>query len=700
MRIIQCRGYTTAIQMLDVADKAQPRWLRLNWRSLSFESVASHSAKYRPDIDGLRALAVLAVVFYHAGFSPFRGGFVGVDIFYVISGYLITSLLAKDLLQGKFSIVSFYERRMRRIFPALFAVMFSCTAVALVLLDPTEMASFGRQMRAATLFVSNIYFWRNAQPLGYFDSTVRVQPLLHTWSLSVEEQFYVLFPLTLFLLFRWARRRVGLWLLLLTIASFALNLWTTSHRPVFAFYWFPPRAWELLIGALLALKILSPLSNRALREAAGLLGLGLIAASIFLPIENLPFPGYIVVLPCLGTWLVIYAGEAGPSITRTALSFRPLVFVGTISYSLYLWHWPIIVFGRHQPFHSKHYLEIFISFVLAFLSFEYIERPFRGTNSLFTRRQVFAFGAGVSALTAAFGFAAVLSQGLPQRYDARTRQLVFDNLAQVNNFDPSCGNWKNEVHSLADIKFCNLGDGLPHKIMFWGDSHVEQLYPAIQQLYASGGLNNRGVVFAIENGCLPDEHLNNTAADYHCDAFARFAMQRALQADIQTVYIGFSTWWARLDYNHCAVVDGTCGAPLVKEDLRRAFLADLAAEISLLRGQGKNVIVSLPFPVYDRDIPGLEISNAVFGNFGLTQTPVDLNSPSLREEIRAVALQTGADTFDPTESLCPGQRCLTERNGVSLYRDRDHLTRTGVPLLKNELKDVLTRPPAHQAGST
>ena len=181
-------------------------------------------------------VAVLAVLFFHTGFKAFRRGYVGVDIFYVISGYLITSLLAEDLRNERFSLISFYERRMRRIFPALFTVLFICIVASSILLDPAEMVGFGKSLLTTTFFFSNFYFWHSAEPAGYFD-TVNTPPLRHTWSLSVEEQFYLLFPLTLFLLFRWARSRVHLWLLGLIIMSFVLNLWATEHQPIVAFYW-------------------------------------------------------------------------------------------------------------------------------------------------------------------------------------------------------------------------------------------------------------------------------------------------------------------------------------------------------------------------------------------------------------------------------------------------------------------------------
>jgi peptidoglycan/LPS O-acetylase OafA/YrhL len=670
---------------------------RSRWIRISFESIASRSAKYRPDVDGLRAVAVLAVLFFHAGFAPFRGGFVGVDIFYVISGYLITSILAKDLTERKFSLVAFYERRMRRIFPALFTVLFFCIVAGAVLFDPSEMTTFGKALATTTLFVSNFYFWHSAHPLGYFDNAVSSQALLHTWSLSVEEQFYLFFPVTLFLLYRWTKGRVNVWLIVLTAVSFAMNIWATQHRPVVAFYWIMPRAWELLAGALLAMKVVPRLGNRIAREFAGLLGLGMIIAAVNLPIRSASFPGYIVLLPCVGTWLVIYAGEGGRCFVRTLLSFRPLVFIGVISYSLYLWHWPIIVFSRHLPIRIPDKAEIpFVlvsSVLLAFLSFEYIERPFRGGSSPFSRKQIFAFGFAASIVTVIFGFAAYRSLGLPGRYDPLTRQLVASNLERRDEFDGSCSNFKTEVHSLADIKFCSLGGQSPHKIMFWGDSHVEQLYPAIKQLYNDGELQDHGVIEAIGSGCLPDEHLNNVnEVGFHCDSFSRFAMLRAQKSDIDTVFLGFSTWMTLREQMTCVSFEERCvTAPLSGEELRRRFLADLSDEIRTLHGSGKRVIVSLPFPIYDRRIPELEISNAVFGRFGLSETAKEVTSQSFQEESRAAIVNAGAEVFDPRLSLCQGRDCLNEVGGVSIYMDSNHLAASQVGILRSNLREVLQR---------
>jgi peptidoglycan/LPS O-acetylase OafA/YrhL len=679
---------TSAIQ--ERPDRSRPTGAHL-----SFESVASRSDRYRPDVDGLRAVAVLAVVLYHLEISAFPNGYVGVDVFYVISGYLITSLISKDLAAGHFSVVSFYERRMRRIFPALFTVLFFCCLGATVLFIPPEMTQFGKSLFATTLFLSNFYFWRSAKPLGYFDAGVKSQPLLHTWSLAVEEQFYLVFPITLFLLFRWAKTRAKAWLIFLSAASFALNLWMTQHKPITAFYSSVPRAWELLIGALLAMNAIPILRSRILREFTAMLGLAMILGAITLPIRGVQFRGTFVLLPTAGTWLVIYAGQAGSSFVGRFLSLRPVTFVGIISYSLYLWHWPIIVFSKHLPFRLSNAPEIvtvlFSSVLLAFLSFEFIERPFRGSGSLFSRKQIFALGCAASVASAVLGFVLVRSQGLPERYDAGTRQLIDSNLKRADDFDPSCGNWGKDIRSASDIKFCNLGGQFPRKILFFGDSYVEQLLPAIRQLSNSGELQDHGVVTAFNPGCLPDEHLNyRVSPGYHCDSFAKYVLLRAQEKDIDVVFLGYSNWWTRRDDRFCVTDDGKC-EPLSRDALRQRFLSDLSEEIRTLQIGGKRVIISLPFPEYKDRIPDLEISNAVFGRFGLAEAPREHDLLSLRLEIKQIALQTGAEIFDPRQSICPRDQCVTAIDGVSIYKDDGHLAGSGVEILASNLRNTVQR---------
>ncbi|MEO1020870.1 MAG: acyltransferase, partial [Pseudomonadota bacterium] len=326
---------------------------------------------YRPDIDGLRALAVLAVVFYHAGFDIVGGGFVGVDVFFVISGYLITSIIMKDIQSADgFSIAKFYERRARRIFPALFAVIFASSIAAFFILTPLELDRFARSAIAATLFVSNIFF---RYQTGYFAGDADEQPLLHTWSLAVEEQFYIFFPLFLMFVHRFLPRRISLLVLLVAIVSLAMALVGIRFSTAAAFYLAPPRAWELMLGALLALGAVPTLRWRLGRELVAIVGLAAIAWSVTRFDEATIFPGFAALLPTFGTAALIWAGMGpGTSLVNRLLSQKPLVFVGLISYSLYLWHWPLIVFHEfsvaHRPSPRELLVILAISFVLAIIS--------------------------------------------------------------------------------------------------------------------------------------------------------------------------------------------------------------------------------------------------------------------------------------------------------------------------------------------
>jgi peptidoglycan/LPS O-acetylase OafA/YrhL len=662
----------------------------------SFESVAGHSSNYRADVDGLRAIAVSAVVLYHLGVRAFPYGYIGVDVFYVISGYLITSLIARDLGQGKFSIISFYDRRVRRIFPALFVVLLFCCLAAAILFIPSEMLPFGKALLSTSLFASNLYFWHSATPLGYFDTGISKQPLLHTWSLAVEEQFYVLFPLLFALMFRWAKKLTPALLLLIAIGSFALNLWMTWRKPIAAFYWSPPRAWELLIGALLALNCLPVLRNRIVRELAALAGFFMILGAVCCPLHDLPFPGVFVLLPCIGTWLVIFAGAGDSSIVGRFLSLRPVTFIGVISYSLYLWHWPIIVFSKHLPFRLTENAEIFtallLSVLLAFLSFEFVERPFRGSGSRFSQRHIFTFGCLATMAALIVATLIVHSQGLPERYSSHTQQLIAANVERMDDLDTSCANWGIPIRTFDDIKFCNLGPESTHKILLFGDSYVEQLYPLARQLFDARELLGHGVVTAFDPGCLPDPHLNYVfKPGYHCDSFARFTLLRAQQNDVDVVFIGFSNWWTRMDDQFCVTNGETCQGLLSREALRSRFFADLADEIRSLQLLGKRVIVTLPFPEYEDSIPELDISNAIFGSWGLAESPREIDLRLLRGEVQDFASRAGVETFDPRVALCPRDLCISSTNGVSIYKDDGHLAGKGVPILATSLQETFRR---------
>lgn len=351
--------------------------------------------KYRAEIDGLRAVAVIPVILFHAGFELFNGGFVGVDVFFVISGYLITTILVNDIESGRFSIVNFYERRARRILPALSFVMLACIPFAWMWMTPGQMKDFSQSLVAVSLFSSNILFWLKS---GYFDTASEEKPLLHTWSLAVEEQYYVLFPIFLFLAWRFGKNRVFWMIVLLAALSLALSEWGWRNKTSANFYLAPMRAWELFAGSIAAFAV----HRRGVQanNALSLLGLAAIAFAIFAYDETTPFPSVYALIPVGGVvLLVLYGGKE--TLAAKLLSTRICVGIGLISYSAYLWHQPLFAFARmptleHPPLYVMGALSV-VSLCLAIVSWKYVEQPFRDRRKI-TRPQIFRCSA--AAITA------------------------------------------------------------------------------------------------------------------------------------------------------------------------------------------------------------------------------------------------------------------------------------------------------------
>ncbi|MCP4923786.1 MAG: acyltransferase, partial [bacterium] len=345
--------------------------------------------RYRPEIDGLRALAVLPVLFYHAGIPGFSGGFVGVDVFFVISGYLITSIILKEIEAGTFTLSHFWERRARRILPALFTVIISCFIAGWFFLLPGDYKELGDSALAQSFFVSNVFFWRK---VGYFATAAETKPLLHTWSLSVEEQFYIFFPLLLLVFSKFCSRKNLLKFVMAgLVLSLTLCIWIQHSKIAFelspiwfdnagaAFYLLPTRMWELLIGAALTFSPIALNFNR--RATFGVFGIfGILTAIVFYNDQTI-FPGYTALLPCMGAALILWSNERKVNIVGRFLSLKPLNFIGKISYSLYLWHWPLLAFPQYWLDRKLSILEaclaLTITFFLSILSLKYIEMPFR-----------------------------------------------------------------------------------------------------------------------------------------------------------------------------------------------------------------------------------------------------------------------------------------------------------------------------------
>lgn len=351
--------------------------------------------RYRPEIDGLRALAVLPVIFFHAGFDFFRGGFVGVDIFFVISGYLITTIIISELAEDKFSIINFYERRARRILPALFFVMLVCLPFSWFWLGPLYLKDFGQSLLAVSTFSSNILFWSES---GYFETASELKPLLHTWSLALEEQYYIMFPIFLMIVWRLGIERILILLTLIFILSLGISEWGVLNHPNAAFYSLPTRGWELLVGVFAAfyLKHNDYLKSNSLNQLLSLIGCGMIIYSIVVFDSKTPFPGLNALVPTIGTGLLILSAVPN-TLAHNFFSLKPIVGIGLISYSAYLWHQPILAFTNHIILGKvSNLLTLFIcasSFILAWFSWRYVEKPFR-YNSNLSRSFIFKFSFG------------------------------------------------------------------------------------------------------------------------------------------------------------------------------------------------------------------------------------------------------------------------------------------------------------------
>jgi peptidoglycan/LPS O-acetylase OafA/YrhL len=483
---------------------------------------------YRKEIDGLRAIAVIPVLLFHAGFEGFSGGFVGVDVFFVISGYLITTIIMVELDQGKFSLVNFYERRARRILPALFTVMLFCIPFAWYLLTPNDMRDFSQSLLAVVAFSSNFLFWRES---GYFATAAELKPLLHTWSLAVEEQFYVFFPLFLMLLWRLGKFWMCFSLCLVLFLSLALAQWATEAMPSAAFYLLPTRVWELLIGALTAFYLKHSNRkefNRNLSELGGWLGLALIIYSVFTYSKATPFPGIYALIPTIGAMLIILFATSTTSIGNF-VGNKVFVGIGLISYSAYLWHQPLFAFARRirgsEPSSLVFCLLLLITLILAFLTWKYIENYSK--INLKNRKHIIIYAFCFLLLFLFFGLFGHFSNGfeklmLKYKYSEESRsevQMVLD----ATNYDmyqemqvKDCHLWVRNSKFLDKIKLNDCRKKYGNAIIILGDSHAMNLFNIVSYMQ-----KNPFVIGISQGDCRP--HNNNELCHYN--DFEKFILE-------------------------------------------------------------------------------------------------------------------------------------------------------------------------------
>lgn len=641
--------------------------------------------KYRSEIDGLRALAIVPVILFHAGFQAFGGGFVGVDVFFVISGYLITTILLADMQAGNFSIVHFYERRVRRILPALFVVMFASLLLAWLWLLPRDMKEFSESLVAASAFGANVFFW---QASGYFDTATKFQILMHTWSLSVEEQYYVVFPVLLFLAWKLGRRGIAALLLVVAVSSFLLAHYTSTRHPVFDFYWLPTRAWELMAGALVAVYYTDHNIRKhkhAHSEAGSLLGFALIVYSVFAYDRHTPFPGIYALAPVTGAALIIVF-TTRETLVAKVLGSRYLVGIGLVSYSAYLWHQPLFAFARRyflvEPGDVLMSALALLSFALAYLTWRFVERPFRNRHR-FTRRQVFLFGAAGSALFIATGLAGYVSNGFEERLPAAHQDIrVFgkaDVFAGSRRSDGSCS----RLLGLPQIseEVCLASSSTP-RFLFAGDSHAMALFSSVfaKDIKLDG-------VLVSGHSCPPYPNLSYTATHErswgnNCTAIANEMLRVARQLkSVDTVLL--VNYFSRVDDEKSRY--WIHGVNLTK---RQAFESGYDALIGDLLKLGKHVVfvVDVPQLKYERASCFQALSEMKHEDCRYsTKENEAIRRAYLREVKKLKSRFPSVVIYDPTPLFCRGAECEYMSGGKSLYNDRDHLSVFGSRLVMQDL---------------
>jgi peptidoglycan/LPS O-acetylase OafA/YrhL len=629
--------------------------------------------RYRPEIDGLRALAVVPVLFYHYHLGM-PGGFVGVDVFFVISGYLISSLLFKRMLAPPLNLLEFWERRIRRVFPALAVVTFSTLVVGWFLLLPADYKELGESVFAQTLLSSNVFFWRHT---GYFDSAADIKPLLHTWSLAVEEQFYLLYPLVLLGATK-LRRPMGAWILLvLCVASFALSVDGVAYHPQAAFYLLPSRIWELGLGALVATFAQAAPYPRWIREAASAIGLAMILCAVFFYDASTPFPGIAALLPCTGAALFILSNGSQLTISAKFLSWRPFVFVGLISYSLYLWHWPILVFANYWALDplglSTRPGLLCVCFLLAVTSWKYVEIPCRKRGLVARRITVFCLASATASILVAIGVALSTLDGVSSRLPASVMQFANGR----SDFNPEF----NRQLSLQDAeagRFLALGSNRseePVHLLVWGDSHAMAALPAVDYLCKQHSVR----AFAATHsetpplvGYVPD---GGSSLKERAPGFGQAVIRFVRTLQIRNVLL-IARWKG------------------YRAGSSPEFHAALTKTVAELKNGGTKVWIMPEVPNFSWDVPRALARAALFH-----MDPSKLNLPlnayfeqiADQEHEFAEAAGLGVIVLDPSKYLSKGEIVPSSDNEVPIYRDFHHLAVHGTMMIRPMFQPIFAQ---------
>lgn len=620
---------------------------------------------YRKEIDGLRAVAVVPVILFHAGFNLFSGGFVGVDVFFVISGFLITSIILDEISKGTFSILHFYERRARRILPALFVVVACCIPFAWFWMTPGEFNDFTKSVVAVSLFVSNIFFYSETD---YFGFSAEEVPLLHTWSLAVEEQYYVFFPFFMLIVWRYAPRLL-LWLILaLAVLSFGLAQYASERYPTANFFLTPTRIWELMVGSACAIVIknIKPAGS----ELPAAVGLGLILYSIFRFDEHTPFPSFYTLIPIVGAVLIILFAR-DKTLTTQLLSTRILVGIGMISFSAYLWHQPIFAFARIRVGADVTTFQFLLlslaTFLLAVASWRYVEQPFRDRQRplLKSRQRIFLASGVFTAILAACALVMDNSNYFTASKTDRQRYfLQFLNYSEMADFEdyatpPECSlGLERNSFDMFDKEACLRLDETKPNYILMGDSHAGHLWRALSESYS-----DINILPVISSGCRPTIGFEGAK---RCTDLTRYIFEDYLLENSVNGIILSSRW----DQRSVESIEGT---------------------VRHLTQFVENVVIVGPTVEYLHDLP------LILGAKNFENTPdldrlagpyLDLGLIELSKLFEERLADEPAQFVSVFDTLCSGKFCKTiSDTGEPMLFDYGHMTvsgsRTFLKLLRN-----------------
>ncbi len=621
--------------------------------------------KYRPDIDGLRAVAVLSVVGYHALPGVVPGGFVGVDVFFVISGYLISTIILREQDEARFSLINFYARRIKRLFPALIVVLGATALMGWYYLLPHEFRSFGKHMMAGAAYFLNFTLKKEA---GYFDASAAEKPLLHLWSLAVEEQFYIVWPVLLLLLA--GRGRTLAVLALITVASLGMSLIAIHRNSAAAFYLPQNRFWELSSGALLAFGHLYGSQwqlNSLVRHVVSIAGLALILGAVLLLDAQVIYPGAWALIPCMGALFVIGAGPDAFA-NKWLMSLPAMVFIGLISYPLYLWHWPLLSFSSILGFGGDAKVRlatVALAAVLAYLTYRFLERPLRHAQSS-------AIPVGLLVATLSFCLAGALASKSalhPHLNDPQHRDIG----DAIEDWQFSKGLRRVNAHSGVLIHEAGTGT---NKVLYFGDSNMQQYWPRIERRM-SELKDAPSVIFVTGGGCFP---IPGAVEDHHpnCLRFAETAIDVAKDPAIKTIVIG--AFWYGYFNNSQYHIEGSNGGPLnVGTPAWNEAFSRLARMIGDFTAAGKSVWIVLNMPSSEELAPRFSFRRSISGSTRLLPRQLDRAMfesgwAPIRSKLMEVAAASGANVIDPMSSLCDKVVCPGRTaDGVLIYKDGGHL---------------------------